>query len=320
MASQPRPCNMTCQPGNARTHRLRQACVGPPKRNAKTEGRACIVAAALLALTGVAPAAEPPRRIVSLIPAVTEILFAVGAGPRVVGVSSFDRFPPEVARVTRVGALLDPDLERIISLKPDLVAIFDSQADLRAQLARAGIPLFVYSHSGLPDVLRTIRQVGDRVGAGDRAAQVAGRIDDRLAVIRRAVAARPRPATLIVLGREPGALRGIYVSGGVGFIHDMVAAAGGDNVFADVRQQGLQVSTELILTRRPEVVLELRGGDAGPGRPQQDSGPWKALASLPAVRSGRIVLLQDDRTVVPGPRIAEGVELIARALHPGAFR
>src|SRR6185503_3867333 len=108
------------------------------------------------------PAAAPPppavSRIVSLVPAVTEMLFALGAGPKVVGVSSFDHFPPEVERVPRVGALLDPDVDRILSLRPDLVVVYRSQSDVLAQLGRANIPVFVYAHAGLADVTTTLRQ------------------------------------------------------------------------------------------------------------------------------------------------------------------
>ena len=98
-----------------------------------------------------------PTRIISLIPAVTEMLFAMSAGPAVVAVSSFDEYPPQVKSLPRVGALLDPDLERILSLRPELVIVYESQTDLRRQLERAGIPMFVYKHAGLADVTLTIR-------------------------------------------------------------------------------------------------------------------------------------------------------------------
>ena len=115
---------------------------------------------------GVTPqvAASAPSRIISLIPAVTEMLFALGAGPQVVAVSSFDEYPPEALKLPRVGALLNPDLERILSLRPDLVVVYESQADLRRQLERATIPMFVYKHASLADVAVTIRQLGTRIG------------------------------------------------------------------------------------------------------------------------------------------------------------
>ena len=262
---------------------------------------------------------QPPRlpsRIISLIPAVTEMLFSIGAGPQVVGVSSFDRYPPEVAKLQRVGALLDPDVERILALHPDLVAIYASQSDLRAQLERAKIPTYVYSHAGLSDITATLREIGNRVGHGREAADVATAIERRIAAVRRRVANRQRPTTLIVFDRETLTLRGIYASGGIGFIHDMVDAAGGANVFADVQQQAVQATTELILARRPEVILELRGDPVAPDIRVREVGVWHALGSLPAVRNNRVYFIDQQMTVVPGPRVADAIELIAKTLHP----
>jgi iron complex transport system substrate-binding protein len=244
------------------------------------------------------------------------MLFAIGAGPQVVAVSSFDRYPPEVAKLQRVGALLDPDVERILALHPDLVAVYASQSDLRAQLERAKIPTYVYSHAGLPDVTATLRAIGNRVGHGREAAGVATAIEGRIAAVRKRVANLPRPKTLIVFDREALALRGIYASGGVGFIHDMVDAAGGTNVFADVKQQAVQATTELILSRRPEVILELRGDPVAPDVRAREIGVWRALGSLPAVRNNRVYFIDQQMTVVPGPRVADAIELIAKTLHP----
>jgi cobalamin transport system substrate-binding protein len=266
------------------------------------------------------PSDSRPRRIISLIPAVTEMLFAIGAGPQVVAVSSFDRYPPDVTKLQRVGALLDPDVERILSLRPDLVAVYASQSDLRTQLERAKIPVYVYRHAGLADVLVTLTQIGERVGHGREARDLVQSIQARISAVRRRVTDRARPRSLIVFDRETLALRGIYASGGIGFVHDMVSAAGGDNVFSDVKQQSVQATTELVLTRRPEVILELRGDPVAPDVKAKEIGVWRALTSLPAVRDSRVYFLDDQRTVVPGPRIAEGIELIARTLHPDAFK
>ncbi len=261
-----------------------------------------------------------PARIVSLIPAVTEMLFAIGAGPQVAAVSSFDTYPPDVKKLPRVGALIDPDVERILSLHPDLVIVFATQTTLLEQLARAKIPVYVYRHKGLPDVLTTIRDIGSHVGRAQAAADLARTLEMRIGAVRTRVAGRSRPRTLIVFDREKLALRGIYASGGVGFIHDMVDAAGGDNVFADVIQQAVQATTELILARRPEVILELRANPLEAATRAKEIGVWNALSSVPAVRTSRVYFLDQQKTVVPGPRIAEAVELIARTLHPEAFR
>lgn len=275
--------------------------------------------AAALMLVTLGAQDRPPQRIISLIPALTEMLFAIEAGPQVAAVSSFDEYPPEVATLPRVGALVDPDLERILSLRPDLVLVYGSQGDLRVQLDRAQIPVYLYQHAGLADVPATIRDLGARVGRPENAERIATGLEERLTAIRGRVANRARPRVLIVMGRESGALRGVYASGGVGFIHDMVEAAGGDNVFADVTQQAVQATSEQILASRPDVILELRAGGLAPDQVAREIAVWSPFSSIPAVRNNRIVILTDERTVVPGPRVAEGTEVIARALHPGVW-
>jgi iron complex transport system substrate-binding protein len=260
-----------------------------------------------------------PTRIISLIPAVTEMLFAIGAGPKVVAVSSFDEYPPEVASLPRVGALIDPDLERILALKPNLVVIYHSQVDLQRQLERASVPMFVYKHGGLADVGVTMRELGQRVGHAGNADSVVRQMEIKLNDIKARVANRQKPRTLLVFGRDALALRGVYASGGIGFMHDMLVAAGGTNVFDDVKQQAVQATSELILARRPEAIVEIRIGKDADQLRDKEIAVWQTLASVPAVRSKRVAFITDERTVIPGPRVAEGTELIARALHPDVF-
>jgi iron complex transport system substrate-binding protein len=270
----------------------------------------------LLALA--ARASAEAHRIISVIPATTEMLFAMGAGDRVVAIGTYDRFPPEAMRLPRVGALLDPDVERILSLRPDLVVVYETQTDLRAQLERARVPFFLYRHRGLADITGTIRALGARIGMADRAEALAASLERRIAEIRSRVAGRRRPRTLLVFGREPGTLRGIDASGGVGFLHDMVEAAGGADVLSDVRQQSVTMSTEMVLTRAPEVIIELRySREHGTAH---DMSAWNALGSVPAVRNHRVYLLEGEEFVVPGPRVAGAIERLARTLHPDALR
>jgi iron complex transport system substrate-binding protein len=261
-------------------------------------------------------ALQTPRRIVSLVPAVTEMLFAIGAGPQVVGVSSYDQDPPEVRQLPRVGALLDPDVERILSLQPDLVVTYGSQTDLKAQLSRASIAVFDYRHAGLADITSTIRQLGTVTGRADRAETVASDIEQQLARIRARAGGSARPRTLLVFGRERRALRNIYASGGRGFLHDMLEAAGGTNVFADIDRESVQATTELILARAPEVILEVRSADVlTADEAARESASWAPLASVPAVRQRRIVVLTGRGLTVPGPRVADVVHRMADALR-----
>ena len=267
------------------------------------------------------PAPEAPRRVVSLVPATTEMLFAMGASDRLVGVGTFDRFPPETNKLPRVGGLIDPDTERILALRPDLVIVYNTQAELKERLDRARVPYFAYQHRALPDVMDTIRAIGARLGTAAAAETVAANMERALADVRRSVAGRPRPRTMLVFGRERETLRGVYASGGYGFLADLLDVSGSDNVFGEIKQESVQASTEMILARRPDVIVELRyGDDARAFNVERELAPWRTLASVPAVRNGRLHLLVGDEFVVPGPRIVNAAQRFARALHPEAFK
>lgn len=282
-----------------------------------------LLALSLALVAAAGPAQRPPdrpapRRIVCLIPAVTEMLFAIGAGPQVVAVGTFDRDPPAVMALPRVGGLLDPDTERILALRPDLVVVYGSQQELRERLARAGIPMFVYEHGDLAGVTATMRALGASVGRARQADEAASRLEARLRAVAARVRGRPRPQTLVVIAREPHTLSNIYASGGYGFLHDVLQVAGGRNLFADVKRQSVQPSIEEILARRPDVIVELRGGDrAGSG---DDLSPWRRLAAVPAVKNGRVFLLVGDEFVEAGPRLGEAAEKLSRVLQPEAWR
>ena len=261
--------------------------------------------------------AVAPRRIISLVPATTEMLFAMDAGGRVVGVGSYDRYPPSVARLPKVGGLLDPNVERILSLKPDFVIVYDTQQELKKQLDRMHIPIFRYEHRGLPDVLATMRALGERIGAKSAGDAAAARLEQQLEAVRARVAGRPKPKTLLVFGREPGTLRQINASGGYGFLHDLLEVAGGSDVLADLQKQSVELSTETILSRVPDVILELHYGESVPAdKLAAERRVWNALASVPAVRNGRVYLLVGNEFVVPGPRVGIAAERFADALHP----
>jgi iron complex transport system substrate-binding protein len=285
------------------------------------QGSALLGASRQAAPAGAAGRAFTAHRIISLVPSLTETLFTIGAGPSVVGVDSFASFPPEVARLPKVGALLDPDVERILSLRPDLVITYGSQTELEAQLARAGIRTYSYRHGGITQALDSFTEVGRASGHAREADALVARLRMQLQALRARVAGRPRPRTLLVLDRQPGTLRELYASGGIGFTQDMLEAAGGQNVFTDIKSESVQPSTETLLARAPEAIIEVRAeGLIAPTAVASERNVWSALPSLPAVRSGRIFLLTGSHLVVPGPRLVQGTEALARALHPDAFK
>lgn len=275
------------------------------------------LAGLFLALFVVALSAQSPKRIISLVPNVTEILFAIGAGPQVVAVSTYDVEPPEVRSLPTVGALVDPDTEKIISLRPDLVITYGSQTDLQSQLKSANIPFFDYRHGGLEHIFATMRTLGARTGHVADAEKAAQTLQAAIDAIKKRVAGKPRPRTLLVFGREPGSLRNIYASAGRGFLHDMLVAAGGEDVLTDIDKESAQINTEIVLARAPEVILELNSANRlNDADMKKVIDPWMTLSSVPAVKNKRVMLILGSGVTVPGPRVAEGIDKMARALHP----
>ncbi len=262
----------------------------------------------------------PVERIISLVPALTEMLFTIGAGPQVIAVSSYDEFPPAVEALPRVGALLDPDVERILALRPDLVLTYGSQSGLEAQLARAGIGTFTYRHGGVAEVLQSLRDLGVATGHAVAAEREVREIQAQFDAVQDRVRRYPRPRTLLVFSRQPQSLQQMYVSGGVGFLDDILRIAGGTNVFGDVQRESVQPSHETLIVRAPEAIVELHAtGMLAATDLERERSLWATLASIPAVRGDRVHFLEGSYLVVPGPRMGLAAEALARALHPAAF-
>jgi iron complex transport system substrate-binding protein len=247
------------------------------------------------------------------------MLFAMGAESDVIGVSSFDRFPAEVSSRPKVGGLLDPDTERIITLRPTLVVIYETQVELRDRLASVGIPTWLYRHGSVASIYDTIRGLGHALGRTANADALTHRMQQQIADIKGALRGQPTVPTLFVIGRDEGALQHLDVAGGEGFLNEIVDLAGGINVFRDVVRPAIDASTEQVLARRPEAILELwvnRRLDAATR--QREAAVWNPLTALPAVRNHRIFEINDERLAVPGPRLPDGVRLFASLLHPDA--
>jgi iron complex transport system substrate-binding protein len=257
----------------------------------------------------------PPTRIVSLVPALTEMLFAIGAGPQVVAVSSYDQDPPEVRRCRGRGAAR-PGCGAHPRACGRPRAAYGSQTDLREQMRARGDRRIRLPPRRAGRHHTTIRALGARTGHADAEDH---RASDRVAhaAVRARVSGRGRPRTLLVFGRERGRASQHLRQRRRRVPHDALEAAGGANVFADVDRESVQATTELILARAPEVIVELRSSDdLSEAERAGEIAAWSRLSSVPAVRDGRIHVLTGRGLTVPGPRIPETVEQLAKALHP----
>lgn len=270
-------------------------------------------------LRGIPGGASPIRRIVSLAPSITETLFALGVGDRVVGVSRFCDWPTEVHTRAQIGGLFDPNLEAIVLLQPDLVVGLDGQPDTLWPMRKLGLPLVVVDHRSIEGLLDSIRVLGSVCGVSDQAESLFEDIHRRLEEVSRRVSGRPRPRVLIIVQRTVGVgrIENIYIAGQEGHLSRIVELAGGENAAPAAWAAFPIISAESLLRLDPDVILDLVPGFACQSIPREEIlADWNSLSELRAVRQARVYLLDEDFVFRPGPRFILFVEKLSRLLHP----
>jgi len=253
-----------------------------------------------------------PRRVLSYAPNVTEVLFAIGAGERVVGRTRFCDWPAQARKIPSFGGLLDPDFEKIAALRPDLVVattVGDPRDKVEA-IERLGYPVFVTSPNSVEDVIGSVEKIGRVVGAEAGARAVAVRMRAQLEEVHDRLTGRRRLRTLVVIWQDP-----LRTVGRRSFVADVVRRAGGEVVLARGEAKYPQMSMEALLEAAPEVIVLGLPGEPGRG----DERFWKKFPSIPAVHDGRIVSVDLQVLTRPGPRITQAIADLARAIHPEAF-
>lgn len=251
-------------------------------------------------------------RVVSLAPNLTEIVFAVGAGDRLVGRTSYCDFPAEAKAVAEVGDTLHPSLERIIALKPQVVLVStSSQLEVfTQQLQGQNIAVFVTDPHDLEGVFRSIGQIGEIVGEKDQANLLVQKLRDRTNAVEQAVKQKQPVRVFYQVSGEP-----LYTAGHDAFVTDLMRRAGAASVTADVPGAWPKYSNESALAARPDAIILPSGGSMG----EANANVAEALRQSPAVLRGRVYKINDDHLARPGPRSVTGLEEMAHALHPDAF-
>lgn len=259
-----------------------------------------------------------PERIVSLGASVTETLFALGLGEKVVGVTKYCDYPPEVEEKECVGGCVKPDIEKIVALQPDLIlahAVYSPSRELISTLEDKGLTVFVLDCSNVEGVLEDIIVVGKITGKEKQAAEFVAEMRSRITAITdktKELKAEEKPRVLYLLygGEHP-----LYVSGRGSFIDDLIKKAGGQNVFSDIERYKL-VDLEEIIARNPQVII-------GVNRPGSLVVEWAQteprLKSIEARKEQRIYEVDTHLVERPGPRLVAGLEQVARYIHPEIF-
>jgi len=270
---------------------------------------AALVVAALAWFVPVAAYAAGPAapRIVSLIPSLTEDLFALGAGPQVVAVSQFTDFPAAARSLPAVASFASVDAERIVRLHPDLVVGIPAQAALVADLKRVGLRVELLPDDTFDDIFADLARLGTLSGHPREAARLAAALRARTAALARGLRGGARPSVLVVLGVTP-----IFTVGDRSYIAHLIALAGGRNAVTGVADAYVRYSAEAIVAAQPDLIVTDRSAGL---RDALGAAPWNALR---AVRENRVYVLADaDILERPGPRYNEGLAWLIARLHTG---
>jgi len=257
----------------------------------------------------ITPRRLPAKRIISLAPNVTEILFAIGAGNSLVGRDRYSQYPPECAKVKVVGTDLEPSIETIVSLRPDVIitATSANRQETVSALERLSLPVYATRSQDIETLLATIRGLGDLCGRKEAAKRLVAELASGIQETRRRVAGLSRPKTLVVVWNDP-----LYVAAKGSFPVELVTAAGGAGIVSGASVPFPKYSLEKVLHAGPEVILigSHKGGNV------DAAAYWNRWSDLPAVRDGRVHLLDGDLLFRPGPRLLEALDLLVPLLHP----
>jgi len=273
-----------------------------------------------LAAAALALGQRPPQRIVSTAPSITELLYALGLGDRIVGVDRFSRYPPEVLRKQKIGDYANPNLEVIASLRPDLVMIPTNPVKLAERLATLRLKVLEIDQEGIAKLYDSFRIVGQATGTVEQAARLTSTVRGQLETVRARAAPLKRTRMMFVVGRTPNRLDGLIVVGQASYLNEIIALAGGENVFRDAVASYPEVSLEEVLARNPDVIVDM--GDMADTvgvtdeHKREVTSLWERLTSVAAVKQHRVHAVASDVYVVPGPRVVEAAKAFFAMLHP----
>lgn len=300
------------------THRRRQA------RGIPIMGLMLMLAAAGCGSSGEsnyskATLTTPPAewRIVCGTPGIAEMVFALGAGERVVGVSDYTLWPPEATQKPRIGGWINPDRERLIRLQPDVILTQGTHERLATYAHEAGIEFRSLSLERIDDILEQALGLADLLGIPEQGYQLKHRIKTDLKRVQQAVSHVPPRTVALLFSRPDGKHTTLTTVGEKTFLSDLLTIAGGTNIFSDAHGPYPMVSLEALLLRQPDVIIELHATPIQNSHQERLLKEWKAYSMLNAVRQGQVYLMTDDFLLIPGPRITHIAEQFANLLHPG---
>lgn len=266
------------------------------------------------------PNATGHQRIISLAPSVTEVLFALGLGDSVVGVTRYCDYPPQAAERLKVGGYFDVNYEAVMASEPDLVVLLEEHEQPRSYLKRLKIETLTVDHSNVAGILRSIQQIAERTGATSKAQDLLSNLQMRMEHIEKMTAGYERPRVMVAVGRnmESGVSGEVYVSGRDGYYDGLITMAGGVNAYDRSTLKFPALSAEGVARLNPDVILEMAPDMDDEAVVRGIMDQWRSIPGVNAVRDNRIHLFTEDYAVVPGPRFINLLEWMAKVIQPEA--
>jgi iron complex transport system substrate-binding protein len=272
-----------------------------------------------LLLTLTAAGAAPPARIVSTAPSFTETVFALGAGDRVVAVSTYCHYPAAADKLPRIGDYLQPNVEAIARLKPDLVLVHAEQKQILAQLQGLGLRTLALRNTNLEETLHSIREIGAAIGVAEKGTALENSLRTRLAAIEKRHAGQAPRTLLFIVGRTPARLDGMIAVGRGSYLNDLIRMAGGRNVLFDSPVTYPKISLEAVLRLAPDAIVDMGDMAATVGVTEEHKRSvvklWQTQPGVRAVTNKKVFAVAADIFVVPGPRVVEAAEAFANMLY-----
>lgn len=277
----------------------------------------------LILLCAFSAHSEPAcNRIVSLAPSITEVLFSIGLGKHVVGVTKFDHFPKEVEQISRIGGFLDLNTELVVALRPDLIILLKEQTAFAERFNQLGLSTLVVEHRHVDAILQSLTTIANKCGVEDAAIGKRAQLEQAILQIKEKVAGLKRPRVAAIASRELGAggIRAAFLSGNDGFYADLIEIAGGEVAYQGATVSLPGISLEGLIALKPDIILDIVPEFTHQGVTLADlKHDWVEVQNSTSLRQARIVFLSDDFAQIPGPRFDQLLLLIARALHPEKF-
>ena len=258
-----------------------------------------------------------PQRIISTSPSITEILFELGLQDRIVAVTDFCIYPEEACHLPSIGGVLNPDIETIVSLTPDLIILQSDSAKMEKNIKSLGIPTFSIKVRTISDIFESINLLGKELNCQEAAKKLLFLLKDKINTFKQRLAGRLPKKVLLLLGDSSNPARDLYAVGPGTFLNELLVLSGGKNILKNSKAQYPKLSKEFIIEQSPEIIIE-----AGPKSdlPQKEIdyrvGQWNRFPTIRAVRDKRIYFIGADYILIPGPRLVKILENFVQVIHP----